>query len=110
MVLFFLQWAFSGCSSTGVLFTFGQMKAKEELVRSYPYNIRTYQVGGDGHLLLHHLFNVLQDVAHRDAMQFGFGFPHMLKHDRLWVLSRMTVESDALPEYCLLYTSDAADD
>lgn len=69
------------------------------MVRSYPYKIRTYQVGGKGQLLLHHLFNILQDVAHRDAMRFGFGFPQMLEHDRLWVLSRMTVELDSLPGY-----------
>jgi len=73
--------------------------SKVELVRSYPYKIRVYQVGSTGKISLHHIFNLLQDVAHRDAMSFGFGFPQMLKFDRLWVLSRMSLELDALPSY-----------
>ena len=73
--------------------------SKVELVRSYPYKIRTYQVGSTGKISLHHIFNLLQDVAHRDAMSFGFGFPQMLKHKRLWVLSRMSLELEVLPSY-----------
>ena len=73
--------------------------SKVELIRSYPYKIRTYQVGSTGKISLHHIFNLFQDVAHRDAMSFGFGFPQMLKVERLWVLSRMTIELDTLPSY-----------
>lgn len=70
-----------------------------ELVRAYNYRIRTYQVGSDGRLSLHHLFNLFQDVAHRDATNYGFGYPQMLRHKRLWVLSRMSIEIDDLPKY-----------
>jgi medium-chain acyl-[acyl-carrier-protein] hydrolase len=70
-----------------------------ELVRSYPYKIRTYQVGGNGQLSLHHLFSLFQDVAHRDATRFGFAYHQMLEHDRLWVLSRMSMDIDELPSY-----------
>lgn len=70
-----------------------------DLVRAYPYTIRTYQVGGNGRLTLYHLFNLFQDVAHQDARRFGFSHPQMLELQRLWVLSRLSVEIDTLPHY-----------
>ena len=68
-----------------------------ELVRGYKYNIMVHEVGSTGKIGLNHLFNYLQDAAHCDALGLGFGYPQMLKHDRLWVLSRMSLIIDDLP-------------
>lgn len=73
--------------------------SKVELIRKYPYKIRTYQVDNSGKIALHHLFNLFQDVAHRDALQFGFAHPQMLEQERLWVLSRISVKMKNLPRY-----------
>lgn len=67
------------------------------LVRSYNYKIRSFHVDNRGHLFLHHLFNLLQDVAHTDANSLGFGTPQLMGKGRFWVLSRLTLEILELP-------------
>jgi acyl-ACP thioesterase len=70
-----------------------------DFIGKYEYDIRSYHTDASGRLFLHHLFNLLQDVAHNHANGLGFGMPQLLEKDMFWVLSRITVHVVELPKH-----------
>jgi medium-chain acyl-[acyl-carrier-protein] hydrolase len=61
------------------------------------YMVHVYETGPDGRLILHSLFNYLQDIASDHAVKLGFGRDDLMKDNRIWVLSRMYAEISELP-------------
>lgn len=52
-----------------------------------------------GKLSIHSLFSFFQEVAWEHATINGFGFEHLKEQGFFWVLSRVHVEIDALPNW-----------
>ena len=63
------------------------------------YEIPVYDTGPDGKLCLHSLLNYLQDIASEHAELLNFGREDLLKANHFWVLSRMAVKIESLPEW-----------
>ena len=56
------------------------------------YKIPVYEIGFNGQLNPHSLFNYLQDIASEHAVMLRFGKDDLMKSNRFWVLSRITVQ------------------
>jgi medium-chain acyl-[acyl-carrier-protein] hydrolase len=69
----------------------------EEVHYEKEYKIPVYEIGADGLLNLHSLFNYLQDIASEHAVKLRFGKDDLLKENRFWVLSRMVADIDYWP-------------
>lgn len=61
------------------------------------YKIPVYEIGADGRLNPHSLFNYLQDIASEHAVKLRFGKDDLIKENRFWVLSRMAADIDIWP-------------
>lgn len=64
--------------------------------RKYPVNV--FDTDMTGKLSTGGLFNYFQDLAGRHATILGFGREHLITNGFFWVLSRIRVEINALPE------------
>ncbi|HVN57140.1 MAG TPA: acyl-ACP thioesterase domain-containing protein [Bacteroidales bacterium] len=64
----------------------------EQLEFSKKYRIPVYEMGFNGKLSPHSLFNYLQDIASEHAELLRFGKDDLLKENRFWVLSRIAVK------------------
>jgi medium-chain acyl-[acyl-carrier-protein] hydrolase len=64
----------------------------EDLQYVKEYKIPVYEIGADGMLNLHSLFNYFQDIASEHAVKLRFGKDDLLKENRFWVLSRMVAD------------------
>jgi medium-chain acyl-[acyl-carrier-protein] hydrolase len=53
------------------------------------YKIPVYDIGADGRLNIHSLFNYLQDIASEHAVKLGFGKDDLVRENHFWVLSRL---------------------
>jgi medium-chain acyl-[acyl-carrier-protein] hydrolase len=63
------------------------------------YKVHVYETGPDGRLVLHSLFDYLQDIASEHAVILGFGRNDLLKDNHIWVLSRIFVTIDSWPKW-----------
>jgi acyl-ACP thioesterase len=61
------------------------------------YKIPVYDIGADGKLNIHSLFNYLQDIASEHAVKLGFGKDDLVRENHFWVLSRLAAEIKAMP-------------
>lgn len=61
------------------------------------YQVHVYETGPDGRLSLNALFNYFQDIAANHAVKLGYGREDLLKHNNLWVLSRIYAEVSVWP-------------
>lgn len=69
------------------------------LVYERPYRVNTYEADASGRLGIPGLFHYLQDAAALHATALRFGREHLEQEDRFWVLSRMLVKMDTIPEW-----------
>jgi len=53
------------------------------------YLIHVYEMGPDGRVNLHSLFNFMQDIAADHADKLGYGRDDLMKSNHFWVLSRI---------------------
>jgi acyl-ACP thioesterase len=53
------------------------------------YHVHVYEMGPDGRVNLHSLFNYMQDIASDHAVTLGYGRDDLMKQNHFWVLSRM---------------------
>ncbi len=65
---------------------------------SYPFTVRAYQTGPGGELHVHQLANFLQEAAHYHADGLGFGQEQLVKEGLFWVLSRLAIRIDSMPQ------------
>jgi acyl-ACP thioesterase len=63
------------------------------------YKIPVYEIGPDGRLTIHSLFNLLQDIASEHASKLNFGRDDLMKENHFWVLSRILTKITKLPEW-----------
>jgi medium-chain acyl-[acyl-carrier-protein] hydrolase len=63
------------------------------------HKIPVYEIGADGKLSLHSLFNYLQDIASEHATKLNFGREDLIKENHFWVLSRILAKIEKLPEW-----------
>lgn len=63
------------------------------------YRIPVYEIGADGMLSIHSLFNFLQDIASEHATRLNFGRDDLMKDNHFWVLSRIYAKIENLPEW-----------
>lgn len=61
------------------------------------YKIPVYDIGFNGQLNPFSLFNYLQDIASEHAVTLRFGKDDLMKANRFWVLSRITVQIISWP-------------
>jgi medium-chain acyl-[acyl-carrier-protein] hydrolase len=61
------------------------------------YVIPTYELGADGMLNPHSLFNFLLDIASEHAVKLRFGKDDLMKDNRFWVLSRIIAQVEIWP-------------
>jgi acyl-ACP thioesterase len=64
----------------------------EKIIYEKEYVIPVYDIGADGRLNLHSLFNYLQDIASEHAVKLRFGKDDLMKENRFWVLSRIAAD------------------
>lgn len=69
------------------------------LVYERPYRVNTYEADASGRLSIPGLFNYLQDAAARHATELKFGREHLEQENRFWVLSRILVKIDIIPDW-----------
>lgn len=53
------------------------------------YGVHVYEMGPDGLVTLHSLFNYMQDIASEHARILGYGRDDLMKSNHFWVLSRI---------------------
>ena len=68
-----------------------------EAIWSEPTTIRSYDVGFDGRLKLHVLFQYFQEAAANHATHLGVGYDALQELGVFWALSRVKVEIESLP-------------
>jgi medium-chain acyl-[acyl-carrier-protein] hydrolase len=61
------------------------------------YKIPVYDIGADGKLNTHSLFNYLQDLASEHAVKLGFGKDDLITQNHFWVLSRLAATIEIWP-------------
>jgi medium-chain acyl-[acyl-carrier-protein] hydrolase len=61
------------------------------------YKIPVYEIGADGKINPHSLFNYFQDIASEQAKKLGFGMDDLMKDNHFWVLSRMAARIEIWP-------------
>lgn len=61
------------------------------------YKIPVYEIGADGKLNPHSLFNYLQDIASEHAVKLGFGKEDLIRENHFWVLSRLVASIETWP-------------
>jgi medium-chain acyl-[acyl-carrier-protein] hydrolase len=61
------------------------------------YKIPVYDIGADGKLNPHSLFNYLQDIASEHAVKLGFGKDDLIRENHFWVLSRLAASIEIWP-------------
>lgn len=61
------------------------------------YKITVDEIGADGSLNPHSLFNYLQDIASEHAVKLRFGKDDLMKENRFWVLSRIAANIEIWP-------------
>ena len=66
--------------------------------REEHYFIRHHQAGADGKLRIAPLFDFMQDAAALHADELGCGLDFLHRNRMLWVLSRIRVAIDRMPE------------
>jgi len=71
----------------------------ETLTYEKVYRIPVYDIGADGRLNTHSLFNYLQDIASEHAVKLKFGKDDLMKENRFWVLSRIAADIKIWPEW-----------
>lgn len=64
----------------------------EKIIYEKEYVIPVYDIGADGRLNPHSLFNYLQDIASEHAVKLRFGKDDLMKENRFWVLSRIAAD------------------
>lgn len=69
----------------------------EQIVYSKVYRIPVYDIGFDGRLSTHSLFNYLQDIASEHAVILKFGKDDLVRNNRFWVLSRIAADIKIWP-------------
>jgi len=67
------------------------------LVKEVKYRVHTYETDAKANLGIVHLFNYLQDIAARHAVELHFGKEDLQKSNMFWVLSRIYCRMDHLP-------------
>lgn len=63
------------------------------------YDIHVYEMGPDGKVSLHALFNYMQDAASVHAELLGYGRDDLMKNNHFWVLSRMYARLNDWPAW-----------
>ena len=63
------------------------------------YYVHVYEMGPDGRVNLHSLFNYMQDIASEHAVILGYGRDDLLKQNHFWVLSRMYARLTSWPSW-----------
>ncbi len=63
------------------------------------FAVHVYEMGPDGGLNLHSLFDYFQDIASDHAVKLGYGREELMKHNNFWVLSRIYAEISTLPKW-----------
>jgi len=63
------------------------------------FRINTYEADASGRLSIPALFNYLQDTAAHHAAVLGFGKENLEENDLFWVLSRILVKMDIIPDW-----------
>jgi len=69
----------------------------EKIFYEKKYVIPVYDIGADGRLSPHSLFNYLQDIASEHAVKLRFGKDDLMKENRFWVLSRIAADIKMWP-------------
>ena len=69
-----------------------------EKVGKYGFIAEPFHCDFSGHLCMGHLGNHLLNAADYHATARGFGMKHLLGIHRAWVLSRLAIEMDEMPE------------
>ena len=69
-----------------------------EKIGKYEFTAEPFHCDFSGHLCLGHLGNNLLNAADFHASGRGFGMKHLLGIHRAWVLSRLAIEMDEMPE------------
>jgi acyl-ACP thioesterase len=70
-----------------------------KLLYERPYRINTYEADASGRLGIPGLFNYLQDAASHHASLLGRGKEELEKDKRFWVLSRMMLMMNKMPDW-----------
>jgi medium-chain acyl-[acyl-carrier-protein] hydrolase len=71
----------------------------EALTYEKEYKIQVNEIGVDGRLNPHSLFNYFQDIASEHAVKLRFGKDDLMKENRFWVLSRMAADINIWSEW-----------
>ncbi len=61
------------------------------------YHVHVYEMGPDGKVNLHSLFNYMQDTASEHAVKLGYGRDDLMKQNHFWVLSRIYAKITGWP-------------
>lgn len=65
----------------------------------YHFKIKSYESDFKGKMTLHAFFLFLQECAWQNALENGFGYEFVEKEKALWVLSRVKVDLDEIPNW-----------
>jgi len=68
-------------------------------VGTYPFHIKSYDADFKGRVTLEALFHYLQEVAWENARSNNFGYEFMQKEHAYWVLSKVRLELELLPQW-----------
>lgn len=63
------------------------------------FSISTYHIDPFGKLKLSAFYELLQDAASRDAARKGFGYNDLIKEKKFWVLLRVLLKFNRMPEW-----------
>jgi len=63
------------------------------------FKITSFQVDRNNRISLHALSGLLQETAGEHAITLGFGYEDMIKHNWVWVLSRLKIKVFRLPRW-----------
>nr|WP_321258963.1 acyl-ACP thioesterase domain-containing protein [uncultured Pseudodesulfovibrio sp.] len=75
------------------------MTSSNDLTLEHQYNIRSYEPRTDGRISISSVCNYLQDIASRHADSLGFGLRDLRQNGHFWVLARLHVMMDRMPEF-----------
>jgi len=75
------------------------MTSPNELTLEHVYDIRSYEPRTDGRIPISSVCNYLQDIASRHADSLGFGLRDLRQSGHFWVLARLHVTMDQMPEF-----------
>lgn len=66
---------------------------------TYPIKIKSYESDFKGKMSINAFFLFLQECAWQNALENGFGYEFVEKENALWVLTRVLVQLDQIPNW-----------